>query len=178
MSNGDPQQKGWPTWVIVLVAAAMLLIVAVGVMAVLAVFGMRRFLVNAKTAEARNVVGQIARDAKLAYEIERVGGRGKRLCGSALPVPSSPSSIGKGKYLSSPSDWSGDKDNGWVCLKFTMDAPQYYQYLYEATATGFTVTAHGDLNGNGALSTFVMRGRVSGDQVVLDRSIEETNPEE
>src|SRR5215510_7041468 len=48
----------------------MIVVAIVGVLAALAVYGVRKYLLNAKTAEARNSVGQMAKDAKAAYERE------------------------------------------------------------------------------------------------------------
>jgi hypothetical protein len=59
-----------------------------------------------------------------------------------------------------------------------MSQPQYYQYDYKATATGFTVTAHGDLNGDGIVSTFEVEGKLSGGMVTVAPMIKETMPEE
>jgi hypothetical protein len=59
-----------------------------------------------------------------------------------------------------------------------MTAPQYYQYVYEATPTSFSVRAHGDINGNGKFSTFEIKGNLVGDRIVVAPSIEETDPEE
>ena len=61
-----------------------------------------------------------------------------------------------------------------------MEMPQYYQYSYASRATPgeFTVTAHGDLNGDGKESTFILRGQVQADQLLVAPHIEETDPEE
>jgi hypothetical protein len=63
-------------------------------------------------------------------------------------------------------------------LRFEMSAPQYYQYVYEATPSSFVAQAHGDLDGNAVFSTFAARGTVSGDRVVLAPTLDETDPEE
>src|ERR1700704_3903257 len=48
----------------------MIVVAIVGVLAALAIYGVRKYLLNAKTAEARNSVGQMAKDAKAAFERE------------------------------------------------------------------------------------------------------------
>src|SRR5690349_9768677 len=76
-----------------LIVAIVLVVVSVpliGVMAALGIYGMRRYLVAAKTAEAKNTVGAISRAAQAAYEREDLVGTSvvRRLCASATPVPS------------------------------------------------------------------------------------------
>jgi type IV pilus assembly protein PilA len=48
----------------------MIVVAIVGVLAALAIYGVRKYLLNAKTAEVRNAVGQMAKDAKAAFERE------------------------------------------------------------------------------------------------------------
>src|SRR6187399_282545 len=52
----------------------MIVVAIVGILAVLAVYGVRKYLANAKTAEARNSLGQIGKDAVTAYEKEGMNG--------------------------------------------------------------------------------------------------------
>jgi hypothetical protein len=59
-----------------------------------------------------------------------------------------------------------------------MNPPQYYQYNYTNTGSGFTAAARGDLDGDGILSTFETKGRVEYDRLTIAPSIEETNPDE
>ena len=53
----------------------MIVVAIVGVLAALAIYGVRKYLLNAKTAEVRNALGQMAKDAKTAYERESMGSR-------------------------------------------------------------------------------------------------------
>ena len=50
----------------------MIVVAIVGVLAVLAVYGVRKYIANAKTAEAKNSLGQIGKDAVTAFEGERM----------------------------------------------------------------------------------------------------------
>jgi len=89
-------------------------------------------------------------------------------------VPGSAAAIQGRKYQSSPREWAvdGPANAGFACLKFTMDAPQYYMYSYALTGTGnaagdsFTAAAQGDLDGNGVLSLFQMTGAINASYVL------------
>src|SRR5208283_5281172 len=101
-----------------------------------AVYGVRKYVANAKTAEAFNSVGQIARDAATAFEKESMGsavlavkgttGVTRALCASASQtVPAASASIKGAKYQSNQAlgkDWSADSATnlGFSCLKFSM----------------------------------------------------------
>lgn len=78
--------------------------------------------------------------------------------------------------MAAPSEYATDP--GFACLGFDLSTPQYFQYEYEATSSGFAATARGDLNGDGKLSRFVLRGTIQGAHLILSPTIEETNPDE
>jgi type IV pilus assembly protein PilA len=170
-----PPKKGMPTWAIILLVVSALLLFVFSVLGVLAVYGVRKYIANAKTAEARNALGQIARDAEDAYA------KNGALCPSASkPVPASVSMVKAMKYQASESEWLVDQPRkaGFACLGFSLAEPQYYQYSYTATPESFTAIAHGDLNGDGQESTFTVRGSVVGGVLTVSPSIEESSPEE
>jgi type IV pilus assembly protein PilA len=169
----------------------MIVVAIIGVLAALAIYGVRKYLANAKTAEARTAIGRMAKDASSAWDRESMASGPIPLGGSAqiarqlCPdetnlVPAAIASVGGQKYQSSPAEW---KTAGWACLRFSMDGPQYFQYEYDATATSFSAIAHGDLNGNSVESEFRLTGAVvadtTGEEVVtVSPSITESNPEE
>ncbi len=176
----------------------MIVVAIVGVLAVLAVYGVRKYIANAKTAEAKNSLGQMGKDAAVAYEGERMTNtvlpdQGsadivRQLCqSSSVKVPTALTSIQGKKYQSSKGDWSNATDvsnnAGFACLRFEISQPQYYQYDYKATGTtagSFSAIATGDLNGDGAqYSTFTLAGATDGSgRVKLAPSIGEVSPEE
>lgn len=169
----------------------MIVVAIVGILAALAIYGVRKYMANAKSAEARQSLGQLTKDAANAYNREHmaaailadngVAGVSNQLCkGSSTTVPAAQASIAGQKYQSNPSEWdTGDKDTGWQCLKFSMAQPQYYMYGYVTpTATTFTATAQGDLDGDAVLSTFTMKGEVRSQQVYVSPTIDEDKPEE
>lgn len=178
-------KKGFPVWAMVLLGCLGAFLLLGGVLAVLGIYGMRKYLANAKTAEAMNSLGQIAKDEAAAYEsgsVDPHGGGAHRLCPSASrSVPPSLSAVTGKKYQSSPAEWTVDAPShaGFACLKFSLDAPQYYMYSYEATPGSFDATAQGDLNGDGVTSKFVVRGKVSsGGALQIEPNLERVNPEE
>ncbi len=176
----------------------MIVVAIVGILSVLAAYGVRKYVANAKTVEARNSLGLIAQSAAAAYERERMPGTvlsvratsalSRRLCGSAsVSVPSSQNAIQGRKYQSKPGDWNVDAagDSGFACLKFVMDQPQYYMYSYSISGSGsnpndsFTVAAQGDLDGNGVLSLFQITGSINSKYVLnIAPNLVEVRPEE
>lgn len=178
----------------------MIVVAIVGVLAVLAVYGVRKYIANAKTAEAKNSLGQMGKDAVTAYEGEKMNaavlnvgastGILREMCAkAAATVPAAQTSIEGKKYQSNKLDWSNATDvpinAGFPCLKFEMTAPQYYMYNYQAPAgalgaegSEFTATAQGDLNGDTKLSTFEQKGKIQEGRLTVSPSIREDSPEE
>jgi len=183
----------------------MIVVAIIGILAALAIYGVKHYITNAKTAEARNSIGQMGKDAVTAYSREGMATTAmalgtstavsNQLCLSAgHTVPATKAGIAGKKYQSNPSEWmeasTVDGFTGWNCVKFSMNDPQYYMYNYTGpTATpgadgaAFTCTANGDLDGDGVLSTFTIAGVVhaaTGTKAVavLAPNIAETAPDE
>ena len=184
----------------------MIVVAIIGILAALAIYGVKHYITNAKTAEARNSLGQMGKDAVTAYSREGMAATAmalgastavsNRLCLSSTAVPAAQASIAGRKYQSSPAEWVGastDQFDGWNCVKFSMSDPQYYMYKYTTTATDaasagadaapFTCTAQGDLDGDTILSTFSMVGVVHATAgakavAVLAPNIAELSPDE
>ncbi len=163
----------------------MIVVAIIGILAALAIYGVKHYITNAKTAEARNSIGQMGKDAITAYSREGMAPTAmalgastavsNRLCSAAgHTVPLSITSVGGKKYQSNPAEWgelaavADGAYAGWNCVKFSMSDPQYYMYNYTgvtaATAatdlTKFTCTANGDLDGDGVQSTFSIEGQL------------------
>ena len=173
----------------------MIVVAIVGVLAALAIYGVRKYLLNSKTAEVRNAVGQMAKDAKAAYERESMdskvlkggdtAGVSNNLCSDASKsVPADKTSIAGKKYQSAATDWTldeGTPGKGFACLRFSMSDPQYYMYDYKGTAGDkgtFTASGMGDLNGDGNTSTFSLLGEVTSGIVYVSPNFKEDKPEE
>jgi type IV pilus assembly protein PilA len=160
----------------------MIVVAIIGVLAALAIYGVRRYLATAKTSEAKNTVGAVTRAAVAAYEREttptEILGDGATstatvhaFCDTATSVPTGGPPQAK-KYQPSTVDGadfnSGTSTAGWKCLKFSLTEATYFQYGYGkgttsfpdgADATGFEAWSQGDLDGNGTKSTFA-RGAI------------------
>ncbi len=187
----------------------MIVVAIVGILAVLAIYGVRKYIANAKTAEARNSLGQIGKDAQTAFEKESmnaavlgaggVSGVTRALCSSStgtVPTGGLPNVKGE-KYQSDPGvgkDWNQDYNKvgkGFACLKFSMQAPQFYVYNYNSDGdpatnpvtqgTKMTASANGDLNGDGLqFSTFQLYGSVDAttNSLFVSPNLYENQPEE
>ncbi|MCC6555205.1 MAG: prepilin-type N-terminal cleavage/methylation domain-containing protein [Polyangiaceae bacterium] len=165
----------------------MIVVAIIGVLAALAIYGVRRYLASAKTSEAKNTIGSISRGAAAAYERETAASElvaegsnstaaNHALCASAGAVPATPPP--GTKYQPNTAEGNdfetGDATTGWKCLKFSMTQPIYYQYNYNAgggyvaasnpaipNANGFEAAAIGDLDGDAANSIFARTGQVN-----------------
>jgi type IV pilus assembly protein PilA len=182
----------------------MIVVAIIGVLAALAIYGVTRYLASAKTSEAKNTIGAISRGSQAAYEREQTapqmlvdGATGTvfthDLCGSSsLSIANVPAGR---KDQPDPTTFSlvqtGNSTNvGWLCLRFSISDPTYYQYGYAANRQGgvpagetagaalfntaallaafagvstvnFRVFAIGDLNNNGTRSNFGLDGEVN-----------------
>jgi type IV pilus assembly protein PilA len=146
----------------------MIVIAIIGVLAALAIYGVRRYLASAKTSEAKNTIGAIARGAKQSYERETAkieliaAGSGEStgtthtLCGDANSVPAAAPPAGK-KYqpATGGADFDmGDAVNGWKCLKFTMTQAIYYQYSYKKAGSPVSTAIGGGVPTVSAAESF------------------------
>jgi type IV pilus assembly protein PilA len=182
----------------------MIVVAIVGILAALAIYGVRKYMANAKTAEARNSIGQMGKDAITAYFKEgmeaTVIALGKttsvvnKICdgaavaavpgGGNIVTGKAHASVAAKKYQSEPTDWKT-----WDCLHFSMNDPQYYVYDYVSSATlntngsTFTCQAAGDLDGDGVGSLFTMEGKIQEDSskiltATLAPNLAELRPDE
>ena len=142
----------------------MIVVAIIGVLAALAIYGVRRYLASAKTAEAKMSIGAMARGQVSAYERENGGSANiapgasgtlfnHDMCaGAGNIVPSTQTSIKGKKYTPSMATGcdfeTGDFNSGWKCVKFNLSSPSYFQYALEGTnlagtAGGALFTANG-----------------------------------
>src|SRR5215510_10643931 len=77
----------------------MIVVAIIGILAALAIYGVKKYLTNAKTGEAKNNLGRLGKDAVSAFERESMAATlaaansgsdaVHRMCSSATVVPSS-----------------------------------------------------------------------------------------
>jgi type IV pilus assembly protein PilA len=164
----------------------MIVVAIIGILAALAIYGVKKYLTNAKTGEAKANVGRLGKDAVSAYERESMAGTllaaagtvnaVHQLCPSAAGVPTA---VPRGQKIQpAPSAWAGA---GWSCLKFSVNSPVYYQYDYNTTsATEFDALAIGDLDGDGTASDpwKLSGGLLEGAMRLAPTMVEPGDPEE
>jgi type IV pilus assembly protein PilA len=169
----------------------MIVVAIIGILAALAIYGVKKYLTNAKTGEAKANIGRLGKDAVLAYERETMAGT---ILGAGVPVTAAnqlcataaqpiPAAVPSGqKTQPNPTDWNLA---GWRCLKFSVNSPVYYQYNYTAaTTTGpnaaFFATATGDLDAVAATtSVWRIDGQMLNGAMRLSPTLTEpTNPDE
>jgi len=158
-----------------------------GVLSALAVHRIRQHLAQARSAEAIQMVGGIARALATTYAVKNhvtkqlPGGFDIGLCRDAVAVPANLDAVKNGKKYqprNTPnSDYeTGNKLSGWRCIGFQNDQPQHYQYRYKlggspvalqkplvlppgvAASRQWTAYARGDVDGDGKFSWFILSG--------------------
>ncbi|HEX6276963.1 MAG TPA: type II secretion system protein [Polyangiaceae bacterium] len=168
----------------------MIVVAIIGILAALAIYGVKKYLTNAKTGEAKNNIGRLGKDAVAAYERESMSGALLSAAGSADAVhqlcPNAaapvPAAVPSGQKIQpNPADWNAA---GWSCLKFSVNSPVYYQYNYTAAATqganaAFTATATGNLDADSTTSAWTLSGGLLGGQMRLAPTVvEPADPED
>jgi hypothetical protein len=140
-----PPKKASSSWVIWVLVACAACFPIVGILAALSIYGVRKYLQNARRADGQHVVLELATLIARCAKARATGGAAT-LPATAEPVPRLLSSVSARKYMSSAGDWSGD---AYTCAGFAMRDPQYFQYQWEKLSeTQGRVTARADLDGN------------------------------
>jgi type IV pilus assembly protein PilA len=169
----------------------MIVVAIIGILAALAIYGVKKYLTNAKTGEAKNNIGRMGKDAVAAFQREGMEaalltpGQAKdavhRLCAGVDAADMNPTVQPKGqKVQPDPALWKkGDNVTGWRCLRFSLNDPVYYRYNYTATdptnlGTGtFAAIAIGDLDGDGSTSQWEYRGGMLSNEARLATTLTE-----
>ena len=139
--NEPNKKKGLPTWVIVLIVVVVAGPIVLGIFSALAIYGVRKYMANAKRAEATSVLTHWSKGLVACGEKDG-------LPPTSAQVPASLAAISGKKYHSTAAEWS---DAAFVCGGLSMSDPQYFQYQWlRASATSGSVRALADLDGDGA----------------------------
>ena len=136
-----------PVIIAIVVGALVAVVIFIGILAALAIHGVRRYLQAAKEAEGKTTVVMIARDAAASAERVTSHSAAAGLPPTTAPVPGSLSQVSGKKYLSTAGDWT---DPGWSAMKFSLSLPQYFQYQWVLNSpTDGVARAIADLDGDG-----------------------------
>lgn len=121
---------------------------AIGQLTAITVVATERYLLSAKAAEAKAVLGLIVKSYQQSFrDAEASHSKKPRKLTSFPPVPAT---VPRGEpYQSKPEDWKG-----WASIQFGLSQPQRFQYEVVAAKDGKSaqVIARGDLDGDGELS--------------------------
>lgn len=141
MNEVAAKKKGLPTWVIVLIVIAAAGPVVLGIVAALSIYGVRKYVMQAKRQEAMQLL--TVWGTGMVHCAEKEG----HLPPSSAPVPATLGAISARKYQSAASDWA---EPAFTCSGFAVAEPQYFQYQWERTTDSQGVLhAVADLNGDG-----------------------------
>jgi Tfp pilus assembly protein PilE len=162
------------------------------VLAGLGMYGMSRYIRRTKTVEATGSVAKIAAGAASYYnqsdESQPKGTDPKAARATRHFPPSSKDSVPaeltsiRGKqYQSNAGDWAVTP---WREMNFQISpSPQFYAYSFKSDGAGNAAraqgVAHGDLDGDGHLSTFSSQIAPNDDtEAIVSPTIEKLDPEE
>jgi Tfp pilus assembly major pilin PilA len=140
--NEPNKKKGLPTWVIVLIVVVVAGPIVLGIFSALAIYGVRKYMMNAKRAEATAVLTSWSKGMVACGEKDG-------LPPTSTQVPASLAAISGKKYQSAAAEWS---DAAFVCSGLSMSDPQYFQYQWvQASPADGSMVAQADLDGDGAV---------------------------
>ncbi len=146
--NVDRFNKSQRNWVIVWIA--LFVLSSFGIFPALAIYGVRKYIMNAKRAEALNTL-QV-----MAHGMTTCAARGD-LPDTSNWVPASLSSVSGKKYASVASEWQ--REPAFACFKFSFADPQYYRYRWrQATNASGQFEAEADLDGDGIAESTLQLG--------------------
>lgn len=148
----------------------LLVVVAIiGILAAVAIPSFQRYMLRAKTAEAREMLHRMYSQGR-AYYLETFGGH--HVGGIPHQFPTTHAATpavtccdgGQQRCQPNVADWNTPT---WSALHFSMDDPHYYRYEFVSAGTGlsasFTARALGDLDCDGVESTYEMYVSVDGE---------------
>lgn len=142
----------------------MIVVVIIGVLAVLAITGYRKYTYSARNGEAQQFLGAVRAAQQMYFEAYNV------YCGDPQPEvwPAQLPSAATGKIAWDSPDAPLPEDNAWYQLGIRSPGRVWFQYRLAAGEPGdgggrairdadrhwFWAQANGDFNGDGTLSTF------------------------
>jgi len=149
----QPAKKSFPIWLVLLLLVPVGLC-GLGLFSSLAIYGVRKYLVNAKTSEGVHVVARLSSEiARCAREADE-SGLPRGLPDTAPRVPASFADVAGKKYMSAPAEWSAP---AYRCARFTLMDPQYFQYQWvRLDPNAGNVAGQADFDGDGVADVTVV----------------------
>jgi prepilin-type N-terminal cleavage/methylation domain-containing protein len=149
----------------------MIVVVILGILAAVAIPAFTRYVKRSKTAEATGNIVKIGQGEMTYYQAALERGYATFLGAPLLPA-SVPTAA---KYPANVSIWSADPY--WTALGFSLDAAHYYRYYASGAIMGFLITANGDLDGDGVISTFsrvgsIVSGELQNSNLIVTEELE------
>lgn len=136
-------KKGQRNWLIAFGVLVVLGVPLTGVFSALAIYGVKKYVTDAKRLEAPRVLVGMVNGMKQCAE------RGE-LPPSSNWVPATLGAVSGMKYQSASTDWSSQP--AFACSGFAIPNPQYFRYRWvQATEASGQFEAEADLNGDGVV---------------------------
>lgn len=168
--------------IVFIVIAAGAVVVFIGILSALAIYGTARYLKHAKTAEATRTLGILERSSESHFQVAAEGDGGDPVHQFCPSAEQTPATVPRATKVEVEADeWEA---NGWECLKFRTTQPQYYAYRYDSNASAsgtrasYTATALGDIDGDTIVSTFQLIGKGTASGQTTRVSFRVTNEDE
>jgi hypothetical protein len=126
----------------------VLAIFGIGVLAALAVFGVKKYIAQSRLQEGEKEVPALASGIIRCSQLPAAAGGGRRgLPDTSRAVPATFAEVSGRKYQSLKNEWN---DPAFNCAGFERTAPQYFQYRWEKlSATSGRAVGVADIDGDG-----------------------------
>jgi len=134
--------------VIVLAIVFAVVLPVLGVLSALAIYGVKKYLTNAKRSEGEANITSLSGGIVLcATELDPATKKPRGLPATSLGVPATLADVKGTEYQSSAAEWG---DPAFSCARFRLLGPQYFQYRWvKRSATNGSAFAVADLDGDG-----------------------------
>lgn len=150
----------------------MIVVVILGILAAVAIPAFTRYVKRSKTSEATGNIAKIYQGEVTYYQQSSENSVATFVAAGPTPTVASTSAS---KFPAQPSSFASS--GVWSAIGFSLDGPFYYSYATTASATAFTATAAGDLDGDSTRSEFsraaaLNAGEIQGGQITIVSELE------